>query len=232
MISHQFSGGGALALWSTRAEGDALVSFAEEAALPRESSLFADFEASLAPHADLPRTYHRLRQTHSKKTRLLNGSQSPELLEGDALISQSPTRVPVVLTADCVPLALYAPQIHAVAAVHGGWRGLVGGIVERTVEDMRAMGATDIFGAVGPFIRSECYEFKGEAASEVLERFGSSVFVAEHLDLSLVLEKLFYESGVTVEFDAQVCSSCDGDIFSARGDRTIARIALAVGLLS
>lgn len=213
-------------------EGDALTAFGGEATLPTESPLFTNFESHLSPRGDIFRTYRRLRQTHSNQVRLLDGSQTMELSEGDALISQSASHVPVVLTADCLPLALYAPQIHAVAAVHGGWRGLVGGVVERTVAALRAMGATDIHGAVGPFIRPECYEFKGEAAAEVSERFGTSVFADGHLDLSLVLEALFCETEVALDFDSKVCSSCDGNIFSARGDRTSARIALAVGLLS
>lgn len=38
-----------------------------------------------------------------------------------------------VRTADCGPVAVYAPDLQAVAAIHAGWRGSIGGIVGKTM---------------------------------------------------------------------------------------------------
>ena len=45
----------------------------------------------------------------------------------------------VVLTADCLPVALVAAQ--AVAIVHAGWRGLAGGVIAEGVAALRELGA-------------------------------------------------------------------------------------------
>src|SRR5262249_22100126 len=56
----------------------------------------------------------------------------------------------VVVTADCLPVALVAPE--AVAMLHAGWRGLSADILKEGVAAMRELGATDIQAAIGPGI--------------------------------------------------------------------------------
>jgi YfiH family protein len=52
----------------------------------------------------------------------------------------SQTRVPevacAVLTADCLPLLLCDEQGSQVAAIHAGWRGLLAGVIEATLENL------------------------------------------------------------------------------------------------
>src|SRR5207249_6907699 len=56
---------------------------------------------------------------------------------------------PVVLVADCIPVALVAPG--AVAMLHCGWRGLAAGIVAEGAAALRELGAgDDIAAAIGP----------------------------------------------------------------------------------
>ena len=43
-----------------------------------------------------------------------------------------------VSTADCIPIIIYDPQHEAVCAVHAGWRGTVGRIVQKAVAEMAA----------------------------------------------------------------------------------------------
>ena len=43
-----------------------------------------------------------------------------------------------VSTADCIPLLVYDPRQHAVAAIHAGWRGTVQRIAQQTIADMTA----------------------------------------------------------------------------------------------
>ena len=47
--------------------------------------------------------------------------------EADALLTTDAAVALSILTADCVPILLVAPQQHTVAAVHAGWRGTMAG---------------------------------------------------------------------------------------------------------
>jgi YfiH family protein len=55
----------------------------------------------------------------------------------DAAFTRRRGRVCAILTADCLPLLLVADSGDLVAAVHAGWRGLAGGVIEATVRALR-----------------------------------------------------------------------------------------------
>jgi polyphenol oxidase len=73
------------------------------------------------------------RQTHSVNVVKLTDFIPDELNDTDALVTNTPQICLCVQTADCVPILLYDPVNHAVAAVHAGWRGTVGQIVKTVV---------------------------------------------------------------------------------------------------
>ena len=82
-----------------------------------------------------------LRQVHGAQVlweRALPGPSGSDLVpEGDGLVSSSGGRAIAVLTADCLPVLLSNETGTAVAAVHGGWRSLAGGILERAVDALQ-----------------------------------------------------------------------------------------------
>lgn len=57
--------------------------------------------------------------------------------EYDALISNQSGILLSVTVADCTPVLIFDPVRRAVAAVHAGWRGTVGGIVSTTLAAMQ-----------------------------------------------------------------------------------------------
>ena len=94
----------------------------------------------------------------------------------DALVSASADVILTIRTADCVPILLVAPAPHAVAAVHAGWRGLLAGVVERSVAALadRYGARPDVVqAAVGPAICGTCYEFGAEPRREFVSRYGA-----------------------------------------------------------
>jgi YfiH family protein len=121
---------------------------------------------------------------------------------------------PIVLVADCVPIALVAPE--AVAMLHAGWRGLAGGIVAEGVGALRRAGATRVAAAIGPAAGPCCYE----VGDEVRAAFGSS---GRTLDLAEIAGGQLAAAGVDDVADVGLCTICARDaegprFFSHRRD--------------
>lgn len=79
--------------------------------------------------------------------------------QGDAVISHHIDHAVLFRVADCVPFALFHPQSHTFALIHGGWRSLAGGIVEKTLSQfLRVSKANpqEIYAWIGPSLRSCC----------------------------------------------------------------------------
>lgn len=126
----------------------------------------------------------------------------------------------VVRVADCLPVALVAPQ--AVAMLHGGWRSLAGGIVAAGVAALRDGGATEIVAAIGPGAGVCCFEAGDEvhAAFAPLGTVDRPVRVGRNADLKAVARAQLEAAGVAVTHDVGMCTICSdpSDLFSHRRD--------------
>lgn len=60
-----------------------------------------------------------------------------------------------ILTADCVPVLIAARNGSRVAAIHAGWKGATGGILENALQHFSS---TDVIAAIGPAIAQISYE--------------------------------------------------------------------------
>jgi YfiH family protein len=137
---------------------------------------------------------------------------SPE--EVDAHSTGNPDLTPLVMVADCLPVALSGPG--GVAMAHCGWRGLAGGIVSKAAEAVDAEAA-----AVGPGIGPCCYE----VGEEVLKEFQGLDGVARGrmLDLTAVANRLLEQAGVDQVESSGLCTSCNAELFYSHrrdGERT------------
>lgn len=88
---------------------------------------------------------------------------------GDALVSDDPAVALGVITADCAPVLFASLDGRVVGAAHAGWRGAAIGVLEATVEAMRALGAGEIRAIVGPCIASQSYEVGADMRTAVLD---------------------------------------------------------------
>ena len=139
--------------------------------------------------------------------------------EGDALVAErGEAGAIVVLAADCVPVLLAGAD--RIAAVHAGWKGLVGGVIERAVEavgDVRAAW-------VGPSIHGCCYE----VGDEVLDAFKAAELPLSddtHVDPGRAAAVILRRAGVS-EVSASVdCTHCDQTFYSYRRDGETGRQA-------
>lgn len=94
--------------------------------------------------------------------------------QGDAIITNEPGILLSVRSADCVPVLLMDPGRRAVGALHAGWKGMLGGIAEKTVGEMRRWFDSNpgsMHAAIGPSIRACCYEVGEDLAAAFSGRF-------------------------------------------------------------
>ena len=77
-----------------------------------------------------------------------------------------------VITADCAPVLFSNGVGTIVGAAHAGWKGALAGILEATVETMRAKGAGGVHAAIGPCIHQQSYEVGPDLRDAVLARDG------------------------------------------------------------
>lgn len=142
--------------------------------------------------------------------------------EGDAVLARpGEVSAAAVLAADCVPVLLAGSG--GIAAVHAGWRGLVGGVIER------ALGAIgDVAAAwVGPSIRGCCYE----VGTEVIQAFRDAGLPGSgerSVDPGAAAVAILRRSGVGDVQAARDCTSCDPTLFSFRRDGVTGRQAAAI----
>ena len=141
--------------------------------------------------------------------------------EADAAVSADSDAVLSVLTADCAPVALVAPGV--VGAVHAGWRGVLAGVLEAAVAEIRQRSSGPITAVLGPCIHPECYEFSVADLAPIAARLGPEVagetaYGQPALDLPVAVALALTEAGVTDITDIGVCTACSADHFSHRRD--------------
>jgi YfiH family protein len=153
---------------------------------------------------------------------------SPEELQDvDAVVTHLKDFCLCVSTADCVPVLIYDKVREVIAAVHAGWRGTVGRILEKTIETMKSHYGSegkDIVACIGPSISLESFE----VGDEVYDAFAEADFdmkrIAKryekwHLDLWEANRLQLLNQGVLPE-NMEVAGICTyqqhEDFFSAR----------------
>jgi len=130
--------------------------------------------------------------------------------DADGQVTSARGIAPMALTADCLPVALVAPE--AVAMVHAGWRGLAGGVLAEGADALRALGASRIAAAIGPGAGPCCYE----VGPEVHAAFGTS---GRTIDLKALARERLEAAGVAEVHDCGLCTICDPErFFSHRRD--------------
>ena len=167
----------------------------------------------------------------------------------DAAVASWRDRVCVVMTADCLPVLLSDARGVTVGAAHAGWRGLCGGVIERTVDAMtqrlRACGqeADPTWLAwLGPAIGPSCFEVGAEVRQAFIDAAqpnelpatraafvqgeGEGKFLA---DLYALARLRLARVGCTDVYGGGLCTMTDAERFySYRRDRTTGRMATLI----
>lgn len=99
-------------------------------------------------------------QVHSALAHIAEAPWGDERPEGDAVVTEAGGVICAVLTADCAPVLMADADAGVVAALHAGWKGALGGVVESALTAMIALGArpSRTIAVVGPCIAQPSYE--------------------------------------------------------------------------
>jgi YfiH family protein len=166
-----------------------------------------------------------LTQIHSDKIVRAEDVSPKDFPEADAIISQNPSDVLCIRTADCVPVLLEADNGSMIGAVHAGWRGLAQEIVFKAITRMQWDGAEKIHAAIGPSIGPCCYqvgpEVVRELGAEPVKRKDGAITV----DLTDIAFQQAKKAGIPEDriHVKRICTYCNPDIFfSFRRDKEAA----------
>jgi polyphenol oxidase len=162
-----------------------------------------------------------------------------ELPEADGQATPLRGVAPMVLVADCLPIAVAGGGNGrggpaAVAMLHAGWRGLAGGIVAQGVNAIRELGVDGpLEAAVGPGAGVCCYEV-GDEVHRAFAAFGAHVRRGRHLDLKAIARLELERAGVERVHDVGLCTICSEEslFFSHRRDRGVTGRQAGVAWLS
>jgi YfiH family protein len=155
-------------------------------------------------------------QIHGARIRIVT---EPDTYPGtDGFITTQKELVLLIKTADCPAILLIDPQQKVIAAVHAGWRSVVKGILEKVIRLLTEQFNSrppDILCAIGPAIRSCCYEVQ----QDVWKIFPEDVIIRRDekyfLDLLLVIRQRLLRQGIAENHldDSELCTSCRADLF-------------------
>jgi polyphenol oxidase len=144
-----------------------------------------------------------------------------------------------VTVADCLPVLLADRQGRVIGAAHAGWRGLAGGVIQATVQAMRARvpgSAGDIVAFLGPCIGPDAFEVGDEVlmamqrqlpdAGRAFRPLGGRKLLA---DLPELARQALAQVGVHGVYGGRWCTYSDpGNFYSFRRDRITGRHAALI----
>ena len=157
----------------------------------------------------------------------------------DALVTSERGVYLVVTVADCIPVFMYDPNRHVVAAVHVGWRGAASGVIVETMRLLKEEFSSrpeDLVVSVGPSARACCYEVEEDVARKFPEQF---LHAKSHgkfiLDLHSFSKGVMIENGVRKERieDNGRCTICTPELFHSyrRDGKHSGRMMGTIGLV-
>jgi len=163
------------------------------------------------------------RQVHGATVRRASEPPGPArpAVEEDGQATALDDAAALVFVADCLPVMLVSDG--AVAALHGGWRGLAAGIVAEGVAALREVGGRGpVTAAIGAGARGCCYEVT-EDVQDAFAGVPGARAGERNLDLPAIARHRLGDAGVETVHDTGLCTICaGGDLFySHRRDKGV-----------
>lgn len=130
-----------------------------------------------------------------------------------------------VKTADCVPLILSHKEI--IGALHCGWRGLAGGILEslKNFIENEGFSLKEFFFFIGPSIGPCCYEVKEDVGNLFPDFFKDGKVDLKGIILNFLIKNGVKVKNIKVEY---TCTFCNKSLPSHRREKSKGRILTGI----
>jgi YfiH family protein len=181
--------------------------------------------------ANLPGEPAWLLQTHST---ICVVAEEDSNRQADASVSRSHQHPLAILTADCLPITLCNKQGTEIAAIHAGWRGLHGGIIEHTLASMHSK-PSDLLAWIGPAISQAHYEVGDEVYESFTTHYAPSIKAFEEVgkkwlaNLPLIAELVLQNLGIQDVYQSNLCTfNLKDEFYSYRRSAQTGRIATLI----
>ncbi|MEZ9288585.1 peptidoglycan editing factor PgeF [Vibrio lentus] len=204
-----------------------------------DASLVESNRAWLKQQSKMPTVPVWLNQTHSTDVVTVLEPVA-NVLDADGAFTTAKGVVCSAMTADCLPVILTDTKGTQVAAVHAGWRGLAGGILENAVAKFSNLDSDNpIIAWLGPAIGKDAFEV-GNDVLDAFVRFDPQAKLAFKAksepgkwlaNMSQLATQRLMKVGVTSVTDSNLCTYADSDAFySYRRDGITGRQATFIWL--
>lgn len=156
----------------------------------------------------------------------------------DALVTTEPDITLAMMAADCMLITLVDEAAGILATVHAGWPGATNGIIGKTIDIMRGLGAGTITAAIGPAVPGDRYQVGPEVAGAARAILGADTDRALHpdgtgrylFDLVTAATIQLARAGVAAIHPAQQVTGPDTPFYSHRFEGPTGRFALLARL--
>ncbi|MBD3244889.1 MAG: peptidoglycan editing factor PgeF [Candidatus Moranbacteria bacterium] len=144
----------------------------------------------------------------------------------DALVSPSKDLFLSVSVADCFAVFFFEPNKNIIGVAHAGWRGILKGVIENSLEKIKKLGAgpENLQIEIGPGIQSCHFEIQSDIKKHFLKFPGriqernNKIFI----DLNSIVKEKLIQKGVEKKniTDQNECTFCKNKkYFSFRRDK-------------
>ena len=199
------------------------------------ASAVAENRARLRNVLKLPAEPCWLQQVHGHCA--VDAAAQTQFCQADAAYTDQPGVVCAVLTADCLPLLLCDRAGTRVAAVHAGWRGLAGGVIECALESFAASGS-ELMAWLGPAIGPQAFEVGDEVRAEFVAHDAAAAVAFQparaghwYADLYTLARQRLAARAVSAVYGGDFCTYTDAARFySYRRDGRTGRMASLIWL--
>lgn len=144
----------------------------------------------------------------------------------DALVTKEKNIFLSVTIADCLPIFFYDPIAKIVGITHAGWRGLIDGVIDKTLKTLKSCGAQteNIFVTFGSSIQKCHFEIQPDILPQFskYEKYISERDGKTFVDLQGIAKEQLQNAGIkeTNIETSTLCTFCEKEkFFSYRRDK-------------
>ena len=128
--------------------------------------------------------------------------------------------MPIIATADCIPLFVYDCSTQYFGLIHCGWRGIVSGVHTKALHDLinRGCSLNNLKVYIGPSIRECCYVIGAEVvecfSSQSINKSNDKIYLDLINEIKIGLLNIGILSGNIIE--SKICTYENNECYSYR----------------